>query len=273
MQIRYYGTSASEGWPALYCECRACQTARKLGGKNIRTRSQTKIDKSLLIDFPPDTNYHVLQYGLKLSEIKALLITHSHHDHLWAADICMRMPDYAEHADGKLDVYGNDTVRAIYMQTAASFHGIDEYVTFHTVYPGDCFVASKEYLVQALPADHNYPEQSLNYIIEKDGKRILYAHDTGFFPDEYWSLLDGKYFDFVSLDCTALNRNWEKGHMGFDAVDRVIARLKASGSADDRTIFVVNHFAHFGDFTHEKICAIEEKKGIKVAFDNCLFSI
>ncbi len=273
MQIRYYGTSASEGWPALYCECEACRLARRLGGKNIRTRSQAQIDETLLIDFPPDTNCHALLYGLRLSAVRTLLITHSHHDHLWAPDICMRMPEYAEHAEGKLVVYGNDTVRAVYMQAAVSFHGIDDYVEFRTVYPGQSFVTPDGYEVLALPADHNYPERSLNYSITRDGKSILYAHDTGFFPEEYWSLLGGRHFDLVSLDCTALDRDWEKGHMGFVAVDRVIDRLKKTGSADEDTVFVISHFAHWRDYTHEKICAAEEPKGIQAAFDNCSFSI
>ena len=58
MKITYYGTSASEAWPALFCECEACRLARKYGGKNVRSRSQTLIDDTLLLDFPPDTNYH-----------------------------------------------------------------------------------------------------------------------------------------------------------------------------------------------------------------------
>lgn len=64
MKLKYLGTAAAEGWPALFCHCEACKKARKLGGKNIRTRSQAIADNRLLIDFCADTYMHVLQQGL-----------------------------------------------------------------------------------------------------------------------------------------------------------------------------------------------------------------
>lgn len=52
MKIKYLGTAAAEGIPAIFCECANCKRSRMLGGKNIRTRSQAIIDDVLLIDFP-----------------------------------------------------------------------------------------------------------------------------------------------------------------------------------------------------------------------------
>lgn len=40
MKIQYLGTAASEGWPALFCSCEACEKARKLGGRNILKRRE-----------------------------------------------------------------------------------------------------------------------------------------------------------------------------------------------------------------------------------------
>ena len=33
MKIKFLGTGAAEGWPALFCECAACKKAEELGGK------------------------------------------------------------------------------------------------------------------------------------------------------------------------------------------------------------------------------------------------
>lgn len=55
MKIQFLGTAAYEGIPAMFCQCEQCNTARKRGGKNLRTRSQALIDGKLLIDFPADT--------------------------------------------------------------------------------------------------------------------------------------------------------------------------------------------------------------------------
>ena len=52
MKILYMGTAAAEGWPALFCSCPICTHARKMGGHNLRTRTQALLDGSLLIDFP-----------------------------------------------------------------------------------------------------------------------------------------------------------------------------------------------------------------------------
>ena len=83
MKLKYLGTAAAEGWPALFCKCESCERARKFGGKNIRTRSQSIIDNRLLIDFGPDTYLHVLQHHMPLEDIHHVLVTHSHIDHLY----------------------------------------------------------------------------------------------------------------------------------------------------------------------------------------------
>lgn len=59
---------------------------------------------------------------------------------------------------------------------------------------------------------------------------MLYAHDTGYFPDETWDYLERKkpVFDFVSIDCTGMFENYRQGHMGLsadaDTKDRMIKR-------------------------------------------------
>ena len=50
MKFTYLGTSSCEGIPALFCNCPRCEGARRLGGKNIRTRTQALINEDLLID-------------------------------------------------------------------------------------------------------------------------------------------------------------------------------------------------------------------------------
>ena len=61
MKLTYLGTAAAEGFPAVFCNCKYCAEARKLKGKNIRTRSQGMINDDLLIDLPADTYHHFLQ--------------------------------------------------------------------------------------------------------------------------------------------------------------------------------------------------------------------
>ncbi len=267
MKITFYGTSASEGWPALFCNCKACETARLLGGKNLRTRSQSLIDTSLLIDFPPDTNYHALQYGLNLRNIRTLLITHSHHDHIFASDICMRMQPFAESLDSVMTVYGDEYVCALFYEAAKYFPGLEKTVRFLPACAFQPFFTDDGYEVVPLSADHNYPEHSLLYIIRKGNKSLLYAHDTGLFPEATAAYLKNMHFDLISLDCTALERNWFHGHMGFSAIDQTVKFLKNQNVIDDHTQIILNHFAHYKNFTHAKICEQMEPKGYTVAYD------
>lgn len=44
MKIKYLGTAAAEGVPAIFCRCEVCRKSKAAGGRNIRTRSQSIID-------------------------------------------------------------------------------------------------------------------------------------------------------------------------------------------------------------------------------------
>ena len=83
------------GFPGVFCNCEFCREARRLGGKNIRTRSQSLINDDLLIDFPADSYGHFLNNGIEPDKIKYLLITHSHRDHLCTDDLDTRHGVYA----------------------------------------------------------------------------------------------------------------------------------------------------------------------------------
>lgn len=70
MKLTYLGTAAAEGWPAAFCNCDGCRAARRLGGRNIRTRSQALVDDALLLDFPCDAWLHALRQGLDFSAVR-----------------------------------------------------------------------------------------------------------------------------------------------------------------------------------------------------------
>ena len=73
MELKYLGTAAAEAMPATFCRCKYCIEARRLGGKNIRTRSQSLIDGELLIDLPADTYFHMSLEGYTLIKTEELV--------------------------------------------------------------------------------------------------------------------------------------------------------------------------------------------------------
>ena len=50
MKILYMGTAAYDSIPAPFCTCRVCRNALKVGGKELRSRTQTLINDDLLIE-------------------------------------------------------------------------------------------------------------------------------------------------------------------------------------------------------------------------------
>jgi len=271
MKIKYLGTAAAEGWPALFCECEACRRARKLGGRNIRTRSQAIIDDTLLMDFPPDVYMHVLNEGIKLSAVDTLLVTHSHQDHFYPLDLIMRGKPYAHDPIGKvLDIYGNEAVKMLYENAVMKENDssdLTEIEQYHEIHPLDEFYTKGGYHITALAADHKKNENCLLYLIEKDGKCLLYANDTGWFPEKTWDRLKDKYIDLVSMDCTFGMGYCESNHMGMINNWDVKQKMLQLGCADQETKFVCTHFSHNTNLMHEEFETEAVKYGFLVAYD------
>ena len=264
MKLTYLGTAAAEGFPAVFCNCRHCNEARRLGGKNIRTRSQALVNDDLLIDFPADTLCHFLNNGIQADKIKHLLITHTHADHFYARDIQRRRRPYAHDMRvPALDMVCS-SVTAELLEKADSVE-VKIVKPFDTVRLGD-------YEITALPARHMPGGEALFYIIRGD-KTLLYAHDTGYFYDEVFEYIEksGTVFDMISLDCTNVHIPIAdtSGHMGFPNIERVLARLSSIGAINESTVKYINHFSHNGGPLQHLLEADAEKHGCHVSYDGC----
>ena len=268
MKITYYGTAAGEGWPGVFCRCDLCREALRRGGKNIRTRSQALVNDDLLLDLPPENNLHSLYYGLDLTAVEALLFTHSHSDHCYPEDLELLREPYSHTRRGLLEVYGNAAVEQKLLRCGVSLGGEEARFRFHRLAANDT-VNVRGYQILALRATHTKTEECLFYRIEKDGKALLYAHDTGALTEENMEALAacGGKLNLVSLDCTQQKYRDGTYHMGFyDDVDQKELLIKA-GLADDHTVWVVNHFSHNGGWLHEELSAEAEKYGFLASYD------
>jgi phosphoribosyl 1,2-cyclic phosphate phosphodiesterase len=268
MKLKYLGTGAAEGIPAVFCDCPVCRAAREMKGKNVRTRSQSLLDGKILFDFPPDSYAHYLSGGVDLPSIRRLLVTHSHMDHFFPAELALRRPVFiASTPIETLHIYGNRNTETRLREFEAK-EGGPGYNEFHTLCP---FAAAEfeDYKVIALPANHDPKEDCLNYIVLHEGKNLLYAHDTGVFPDAVWEyFVNAKIrFDLISLDCTSMYHREGSYHMGLPNNIEVRDRLYDMGAADKDTVFVINHFSHNGGLNHEDLSKAAGKEGFITAWD------
>ena len=270
MKLQYLGTAAAEGIPGIFCQCAVCQEARRKGGRFIRTRSQALIDDKLLLDLNADTYLHTLRYGIELSRIASVLITHAHGDHLYPAEFAMRKTGFAmfdEKSAPVLTVYGSDKVGEK-IEKILQTPRIN--TKFHEIHPFETFEA-EGCTVTALPANHDPNAGALIYLIEKDGKSILYGHDSGIYFDEVWDWFKAnrKVLSLASMDCTEGDKIITYGTHG--NVERDVSmrqKMLDEKIADENTLFVMNHFSHNGGKVgYDTFVPIAAKHGFLVSYD------
>ena len=271
MKLLYLGTAAAEGIPAVFCSCPLCLEAREKKGKNIRTRCQALLDDKILFDFPPDSYSHYIASGFTVPDLPAIrhvFITHSHMDHFYPDELHMRRPNFvASKPVETLHVYGNLAVERglVNLQGTAKAMPCND---FRYAKPFE-IIEVDGYRVTPLPALHARSEECLIYAAEHGGKTMLYAHDTGIFPEPVWEYFPKAKlrFNLVSLDCTTMVKKDGNNHMGIPDCIEVRQKLVEIGAADAKTVFVLNHFSHNGGLNHDDLCKAAAKENFVVAYD------
>ena len=268
MKIKFYGTAAVDGVPALFCKCRVCEKTRADGGRNIRSRSQACIDGTLLIDFPPDTFTHAVFDGLPLQDIEHCLITHSHYDHFVPSELDIRMANFVAEVSHGFNIYGTDKV----MEALGDRINNQDFlarVSFSLIEPFVAFTAAG-YRVTPLAADHDPSSGPVIFLIEKDGKTLLYGNDTGYFPEETWRYFERlrPRLDLAIFDCTFGDRpGMRHNHMNIQTVIEVRDRLKKIGCIHLGTENCLHHICHNSYTTHDEFVQIARPYGFMVAYD------
>ena len=278
MKLLYLGTGAAEGIPALFCECDVCKKARAAGGKEIRTRAGALLDGVLKLDFGPDSYIQMINNKLDFTYLKSVLITHTHEDHFSYADLRLRRRGFANLKDTTetLTVYGNAQTEPLLDLNQNCYLDFKRVKTFES-FEVEGYIVTPLEAVHCAGGDSAFPvklgmktvyrmEEAFIYLIEKDGKALLYAHDTDMLTPDDFRYLAGKHLDLVSLDCT--KGAAAKGYIGHMAAeDNLLIRERfiAEGIADEKTVFVANHFSHNGytDFADMEKCM----PGFVIAYD------
>ncbi|HRR96310.1 MAG TPA: MBL fold metallo-hydrolase [Candidatus Ratteibacteria bacterium] len=267
MKILFLGTSSAEGYPGLFCECKSCEKARKLKGKNIRTRSSILIDRIYKVDLPPDTYLHTIKYGLNLAEIEHLFITHSHIDHFAVSELACRSEEFAYFKKERiLNIYGNKKVCKLTENFFKKRTKYKTYINLHIIEPFKKFKVG-DMDVYPIQADHDPNEKCLNFIFNYRNRTILQGYDTGWYSDKTWEYLKNFRFDLVIMDCSGGKHPQMKNHLGMVEVIKVKNKLLQNNLLKDGFKFIVTHLSHFGSLLHSELTRGLKKEGIEVAYD------
>jgi phosphoribosyl 1,2-cyclic phosphate phosphodiesterase len=271
MELTIFGTAAAEAWPAPFCRCAACQEARRRGGPNIRSRSGAILDNDLKIDFGPDTVSHMLRTGRDLADVRTIVFTHHHSDHIVPLELEWIAPPYTNTPpENPIAVFGNVTVTQMITQEALP-HIKAEYIDLRpALEPLVPVTTPTGDTILPLPADH--APGSLVLRITRGDKTLFYGHDSGLYPEATLAALaEGPKLDIALFDCTfGGQKSSNRGHMGVDGVIKMAEELRQRGAITEKTKMVATHFSHNGGLLHEELVEAFLPQGIAVAFDGMI---
>ena len=99
-------------------------------------------------------------------------------DHFFPVELIHRHEHFGHNAKGMLYVYGNEAVEKAFYDAVLidrfKVHPLDDAVRFVRLKPFGDFTVDGYHIIP-VPADHDVRETCFIYIIEKDGKCLLYC--------------------------------------------------------------------------------------------------
>lgn len=287
MKLTFLGTGAGETYPGYWCECPHCTYARKHRGKNLRTNSSMVIDEELLIDIGPSCFDNATRFGVNLSKLKTLLVTHPHEDHLYPQHLRWRNTDesllpltYVEkmrHGGPRftdipqLNIYGNSFVMETLRKSLDDMEELK--INLHEIKEGK---EEKTDGYRILPVRGNHGSQqgfSHSYIIQKDEKTVLYALDSGSYDEDQFALIQEYQYDAVIMEgTTGLNEQYG-GHMCLVNNIRIRDRLKENKCLRENSRFLLTHLSPHWCPPHDWYESIVASEGLELAYDGLQIEI
>jgi len=275
MKIQLLGTSAAPTWPDVFNRGNDyCYKIKEWKGKNIRSRSQTIINDEHVIDFGFDTFYHSVKFNINFANIRDIFITHSHVDHFnkeqlgFIDQVCFgRSFKYPY-----ITLYGNEEV----IKQSKLYRRSEEDLKLVEVHAYEPVVCEDGFKWTPIPANHIPNENALNYIIEHNGKTLLYKVDSGPYTDpKLWDFLSNFKFDCIITEGTF---NFRKtpfaGHEIYDTILDMKKRLIEMGCIEDKTPFWLTHIHYFeGGLSHEEAEEITSQDNIHIGYDGAVINI
>lgn len=268
MTLRLLGTGAADGIPSLFGDDPVSNWARAYGGPDVRTRAAAIVDEGLKIDLPPENASQLLRNGLRAIDWDLLLFTHSDDDHLAVDELQYALYPFTDRFEMPFPIFGTptvlDLVRARYPDWPIELVEIHAFAAFETA----------GYRIEPIRARHTPGEECLNFLISREARSLVYATDTGVWPEETFDYLAKRPLDLLVIECTnAFRPSSYLGHLDLDALGYVLNRLRNLGTLTASTRIVTTHHAAVGGARHCDLRTALAPLGAEPGFDGMLLEV
>ncbi len=281
------GTGSSDLSPSPWCACDYCARAREDSGEDQRGFSCALLYPDVLIDCPPDLPRSAVQWGVELYKVRHLLITHSHYDHFspevlllrrsvhWARkgadDDSLLVPELIP-----LTVYGNSLVaegcRTVLKEEGGRY---DLKIEVRKVKRFEPVRLDERTVVHPLRAAHlgSEGEECFIYLIERDQWAILYATDTGWFPEETWDYLRQFRLDIAVVDATFGIGSATDDHLNVSEAIKLKNALLNNGLLKEEALFAVTHLSPHWTPSYRYLASALQADGVIVGKDGLWLTV
>lgn len=253
MRITFLGTGTSCGVPVIGCQCEVCQSSdprdKRLRCSVLVETAQTRI----LVDIGPDFRQQILPQPFR--KIDAILITHSHYDHVGGMD---DIRPYCQF--GEINVYADSIAREGMLQMLPYCFAEHRYpgvpaIGLHEIHAGHSFRIGDIDVI---------PVQVMHGKLPILGYRFgsfAYITDMKTMDDSQAELLSG----VETLVVNALR--FDKPHHSHQLVDDAVAFARKVGSR--RTL--LTHMCH--DIGLYQQVSEQLPPGVELAYDGQILEI
>ncbi|MCQ2592064.1 MAG: MBL fold metallo-hydrolase [Treponema sp.] len=195
MKLTFLGTGTSHGVPVIGCDCAVCKSANPYDKRNRSSvYIQTENGKYILIDIGPEFRIQALKYNVRA--IDAVLLTHSHADHLHGIDdlrifSCdmFKKPEtersLKQYNAPPIPIFTNKaTIQDVEVRFSYFFHHSKEggghaKVTLNEVSETFTFDSLE---ITPIPMLHGHLE-TVGWVLKENEKSIVYLTDCSFISD------------------------------------------------------------------------------------------
>lgn len=255
MRIRFLGTGAAEGIPAMGCGCGHCARARQGGGRLARQRTAVLFSLpgyELLLDTPPDIRELLDTNGVRT--INGIFVTHEHFDHAAGLEEFLYWPE-------GVDLFAEPRVYQRLIREDWGEQLPD--IAFHIPFRPGVAVRFDGFFFTPFEVRHSVP--CFGVAFYEDRRRVIHAADSDTRLNNYARcLIQGA--DVLIVNTPFFEPREDEAHL---SVEEAIALKNEVGVKH----LILSHFNHYNRPHDELETYASQFEGVTVAYDGMTIDI